>query len=163
MTHGSIKFSDLYNYNSTELRILVPALFIKPWDLSMWISNFRTLVAATETFASFYNFWEMRLGYSNLALVTSGLLVSTSQAQCPGYTSYSQVNLLFWHGMFGLIFDVSSTLDPSWTVFDWTAGVTLHAACARLSHIHEYRCWGEHILKYVMFPWANLHRAAIRK
>lgn len=60
----------------------------------MWISSFRTLAAAVETFASFYNFWEMRLGYSNLALVASGLL-STSQAQCPGYTSYSQVILLF--------------------------------------------------------------------
>lgn len=54
-------------------------------DLSMWI----TLAAAAETFASF---WEMRLGYSNLALVASSLLL-TSQAQCPGYTSYSQVNL----------------------------------------------------------------------
>ena len=65
-------------------------------DLSMWISCFLrlTLTIAAETFASFNNFWEMRLGYSSLALVVSGLL-STSQAQCPSYTDYSQVNLLF--------------------------------------------------------------------
>ena len=55
----------------------------------MWISGFRTLAAAAASFS------EMRLGYSDLALVASGLL--SESAQCPGYTSYSQVNLLFGH------------------------------------------------------------------
>ena len=57
----------------------------------MWISSFLTLATAAKTFSSFYNFAGMR---SDLALVAIGLL-STPQAQCPGYTSYSQVNLLF--------------------------------------------------------------------
>jgi hypothetical protein len=59
----------------------------------MWISRLRTLAAAAETFASFYNFWEMRLGYRDVALVASGLLLTT-EAQCPSYTSYSQVKYL---------------------------------------------------------------------
>ena len=57
----------------------------------MWICCLRTLAAAAETFASFYNFWEMRLGYSNVALLVASGLLSTSEAQCPSYTSYSQV------------------------------------------------------------------------
>jgi len=56
----------------------------------MWISSLRTLAAAAETFASFYNFWEMRLG-GNVALVA----LASGRIVCPNYTSYSQVNLLF--------------------------------------------------------------------
>lgn len=48
-----------------------------------------------ETLASFHKFLEMRLqGYLNLALVAVALL-ETSQAQCPDYTVYSQVSLLY--------------------------------------------------------------------
>lgn len=59
------------------------------WSLQ---STFRALATAAETFASLYNFAEMR---SNLALVGVGFL-STSQAQCPGYTSYSQVSFVVY-------------------------------------------------------------------
>ena len=55
----------------------------------MWIY---TLKIVAEAFGYFYQLPEMLLRYTNLALVALTLL-STSQAQCPGYTAYSQVNL----------------------------------------------------------------------
>jgi len=70
----------------------------------MWIFSFHTLVTAAEAFVSFYKFPEMRLGYSNLALVAVTLL-STSQAQCPDYTGYSQV--LVWY--FGSMIELKYT------------------------------------------------------
>ena len=60
----------------------------------MWIFDFHTLAAAAQKFTLFCKFPGMRFGYSNLALVVVALL-SISRAQCPDYTSYSQVNFLY--------------------------------------------------------------------
>lgn len=73
------------------------------------------------------------------------------------YRLLTGTGVVFWFDDWVKIY-----LDPSWTFFDWTAGVTIHAAYTRLSYIREYCCWGEHKWKYPLLPW-TLHSTENRK